>query len=123
MRQRSQKFLPIVLLALVMQILAPIGATWAAAIAASDPLSGAPICHGSPNGLPSHGDQKGRARGGACSVCCTAQTVASLDTPKVEAAGAPYRVVARVVWRDEAPDLLPVRSGSNAQARGPPLSM
>jgi hypothetical protein len=124
MRRRLEKFLPIVLIALVVQILAPIGATWAAAIAASDPLSAAPICHGS--GLPSHGDQSGggRAHDGACSICCAAaQASTSLDTPKPAVLRLPARMAARVIWRDEAPDLLPARADSNAQARAPPLSM
>ena len=45
MRRRLRKFLPIVLVALVVQILAPIAACWAASIATSDPLLGAAICH------------------------------------------------------------------------------
>jgi hypothetical protein len=121
MRRRFQKFLPIILIALVVQILAPIGATFAAAIAASDPLSVAPICHGGQDGLPSHDDRNGRAHDGACSVCCAAQAGATLDTPKVEPIVVPYRVAARVVWHDEALGILPVRAGSNAQARGPPI--
>lgn len=122
MRRRLQKFLPIILIALVMQILAPIGATWAAAIAASDPLSAAPICHGGQQGLPSHDQGGGRAHDGACSVCCAAQAVSSLDTPQAAAVAAPYRTVARVIWHDEAPDVLPARAGSHAQARAPPSS-
>ena len=125
MRRRFQKFLPIILIALVVQILAPIGVTWAAAIAAGDPLSAAPICHGGQDGLPSHSDQSGggRAHDGACSVCCIAQAGASLDAPKTAAVAVPCRVAARVIWRDEAPDFSPARAGSNAQARAPPLSM
>ena len=44
--RRLKNFLPIVLIALMVQIFAPVGACWAASIAASDPLSGAVICHG-----------------------------------------------------------------------------
>jgi hypothetical protein len=123
MRRRFQKFLPIILIALVVQILAPIGATFAAAIAASDPLSAAPICHGGEGGSPTHGDPNGRAHDGVCSVCCAAQAGASLDTPKAATAAVPVRVAARIIWRDEALDLLPARAGSHAQARAPPLSM
>jgi Protein of unknown function (DUF2946) len=124
MRERFQKFLPIILIALVVQILAPIGATWAAAIAASDPLSAAPICHGSQGGgLPAQGDENGRAHDGACSVCCAAQAGASMDTPEATTVAAPYRPIVRVVWRDEAPGFCSARAGSNAQARAPPLSM
>jgi hypothetical protein len=120
MRQRFQKFLPIILIALAVQILAPIGATFAAAIAASDPMSSAPICHGGEGGLPAHDQGGGRAHDGVCSVCCAAQAGASLDTPEVGTIAVPYRATARVIWREEAPDLLPARAGSNAQARGPP---
>lgn len=120
MRQRFQKFLPIILIALVVQILAPIGATFAAAIAASDPLSAAPICHGGEGGLPSHDDQKRRAHDGVCSVCCAVQAGASLDTPKAAIVVVPTRVAARIIWRDDAPDLSPARAGFHAQARAPP---
>jgi hypothetical protein len=120
MRERFQRFLPIILIALVVQILAPVGATWAAAIAAGDPLSAAPICHGGEGGLPAQSDPNGRAHDGVCSVCCAAQAGASLDTPKAATVAVPYRVVARVIWRDESVDFLPVRAGSHAQARAPP---
>ena len=48
MRQRLQAFLPIVLIALMVQILAPIGAAWAAALVKADPLRGVEICHSQP---------------------------------------------------------------------------
>jgi Protein of unknown function (DUF2946) len=122
MRQRLQKFLPIVLIALMVQILAPIGATWAAAIAAGDPLGAAAICHSDPAAPASPNDQSGshRAHDGACSVCCAAQAGASLDTPKAGSVMAPYQAAARVIWHDEAPSLPAARAGSNSQARGPP---
>jgi hypothetical protein len=120
MRRRFQKLLPILLIALMVQILAPVGATWAAAIAAGDPLNAAPICHGGQEGLPSHDDQNGRAHDGACSVCCAAQAGATLDTPEAASAPIPYRMAARVIWRVEAVDVLPARAGSHAQARAPP---
>jgi len=44
-RRRLRKYLPIVLMALAVQILAPIATCWAAAIAVSDPLHEAFICH------------------------------------------------------------------------------
>jgi hypothetical protein len=124
-RQRLQKFLPIVLIALMVQILAPIGATWAAAMAAGDPLGAAAICHSDPAVPASQGDQSGshRAHDGACSVCCAAQAGASLDTPKAGSAVVPYQAAARVIWHDEALGLSSARAGSNAQARGPPLAI
>ena len=121
MRRRFQKFLPIILIALVVQILAPIGATWAAAMTAGDPLGAAPICHGAQEGTPAQGGPAGggRAHDGACSVCCVAQA-ASLDTLKTAISAVPYRVAVRVNWRDEAPASVPARAGSHAQARAPP---
>ena len=122
MRRRLQKFLPIFLIALTVQILAPIAAGWTAALAAADPLGAAAICHSDPAGLPTSGDQGAdhRAHDGLCSICCAAQAGVSLDTPQPLAAAIPFRQPARVVWRDSAPELASARAGSNAQARAPP---
>lgn len=121
MRRRLQKFLPIVLIALLVQIFAPIAATWAASIAASDPLAASVICHGNtgpagqtdPNGQP-------RAHDGCCSVCSVVHTGAPIDTPQAASAAIPYLQSQRVVWLDRAPDLFGSRTGSHAQARAPP---
>ena len=75
MRRRLRKYLPIVLMALTVQILAPIATFWAAAIAVSDPLHAAFICHD--NGISAQGsaDNQGnqtgqpRAHLGCCSIC------------------------------------------------------
>jgi hypothetical protein len=119
MRRRVGKFLPIVLVALLVQIFAPIGATWAASIAASDPLSAAVICHGAST---SPTDQSGqhRAHDGCCSVCSVVHTGAPVDTPQA-AVATPPRYAERVVWLDTAPDLFRSRAGSHAQARAPPI--
>lgn len=125
MRRRYQKYLPIVLIALMVQILAPIGACWAAAIAASDPLSAAEICHDTASAPGQQGDQSGQHsdHGGACAVCCLAGVTASIDTPKVEALAVPYRETARVAWHEQTSYVSGSRTGSNAQARAPPPSM
>ena len=126
MCRRLQKFLPIVLIALVVQILAPIAACWAAGIAASDPLGSALgsafICHDNAAGTPAQSDQGGdhRSHNGACSICCIAQAATAIDTPQQMAVMAPYRQPALVVWRDQAPDLPGARAGLSAQARAPP---
>jgi hypothetical protein len=125
MRRRFAKFLPIVLIALAVQILAPIGACWAAAFAASDPLLAVEICHSDPSAISGQTDQgsKHHAHGGACAICCAVQTGVSFDTPQVASVAVPYREVVRVAWRDHAPELSSLRAGSNAQARAPPLSV
>jgi hypothetical protein len=126
MRRRLQKYLPIVLIALVVQILAPIAACWAAGIAASDPLGSALgsafICHANAASAPAQTGQGGdhRSHNGACSICCVAQAATAIDTPQQAAVTAPCRQPAHVVWRDRAPDLPGARAGSNAQARAPP---
>jgi Protein of unknown function (DUF2946) len=124
MRRRFAKFLPIFLIALTVQILAPIGACWAAAFAVSDPLLAGEICHSDPGSIAGQTDQSGEhgAHDGACSICCAAQTAASFDTPQAVAVATPYRDVARIVWRNHSPALSKFRAGSNAQARAPPLS-
>jgi len=118
MRRRVRKFLPIVLVALLVQIFAPIGVTWAASIAASDPLSAAVICHGNST---SPTDQTGqhRAHNGCCSVCSVVHSGTLVDTPQA-AATTPTRHAGRVAWLDAAPDLFSSRAGSHAQARAPP---
>jgi hypothetical protein len=121
MRRRLKDFLPIVLIALVVQIFAPIGACWAASIAASDPLAQAVICHG--NGVSSAGqtDQAGhRAHDGCCSVCTVLQSGAPVDVPDVADLVSLMREPERVVWIEFTPDRFASRAGSHAQARAPP---
>jgi hypothetical protein len=121
MRRRLGKFLPIVLIAVLVQIFAPIGATWAASIAASDPLHAAVICHGNAASVPNASDQTGqsRAHDGCCSVCSVVHTGVPAGTPQA-AVVTPWRQAARLVWLDTAPDLFHSRAGSHAQARAPP---
>ena len=122
MRQRFQKYLPIVLIALMVQIFAPIGACWAAAIAASDPLAAANICHDSAS-VPGQQDNQtapDSRHGSSCAICCLASAGASIDTPKIEALAVPYRETADVAWHDQTADPFLSRTGSNAQARAPP---
>jgi hypothetical protein len=122
MRERLKKFLPIVLLALVVQIFAPIGACWAASIAASDPLAAAVLCHGNGASPDGQADQNGhRAHDGCCSVCSVLQTGAPVDVPQIAAAVSFERQAQRVVWTAFTPDRFASRAGSHAQARAPPV--
>jgi hypothetical protein len=119
-RRRLRKFLPIVLIAVLVQIFAPIGATWAASIAASDPLHAAAICHGNAASVPHSSDQSGQPRAhDCCSVCNVVHTGGPAAAPQA-AITTPHRPVARVTWLDTAPDLFSSRAGSHAQARAPP---
>src|SRR5260370_19586777 len=127
MRRRLQKFLPIVLIALVVQILAPFAACWAAGLAASDPSSdslgsAAFIWHDNRSAVPAPSDQGGdhRTHNVACAICCIAQASAAIDTPQQATCATPRRLPEPVVWRVRAPDLPGTRAGSNAQAPAPP---
>ena len=121
MRARLQKFLPVVLLALVMQVLAPIAACWAAGQAVADPLGSGAICH-SVNEQGAPNDQGGLpiAHSGACALCCLAQVNASLDSPPHATLSIPLRHAERVVWHESDASALAAHKGSSAQARGPP---
>jgi hypothetical protein len=126
MRRRLRKFIPIVLIALTAQILAPIAACWAASFAASVPLHAAVICHDNAASTQGQGDnQPGQpgAHDDCCSICNVVHTGAPIDTPQTVAVNAPYLHSKRVVWLDLAPDLLASRTGSHAQARAPPQLM
>jgi hypothetical protein len=124
MRRRLQKFLPIVLIALAVQVLAPIAAAWAAAATASDPLQAAEICHGLPADGSGQGNQSGDPRAhGACLICCAVQASASLDTPQQTAIPVPCRQTTRLAWTFATADASPARIGSNTKARAPPLPM
>lgn len=124
MRQRLQAYVPILLIALTVQILAPIGASWAAAIAASDPLRSVEICHAAPAGFPSQQDDStGQGVHDACTLCCVGQATAALDTPQPMLLDPPYRLAAIVVWHRPALVLAVLRAGSNTQARAPPSAI
>ena len=115
-----KNFLPIVLVALAVQIFAPIGACWAASIAASDPLAGAVICHGSATPGAGQTDQNGhRAHDGCWSVCSVLQSGAPVDVPEIAAIDI-YRVAEQVGWFEFAFRITNARGGSHAQARAPP---
>ena len=121
MRRRLRRFYPILLIALTVQILAPVAACWAATIAASDPLQAAVICHDNAASTigPTDGTGQPRAHDGCCSVCSAAHGGAPLDPPQTTVA-TPYGDAQRMVWFDRAPDLFGSRTGSHPQARAPP---
>lgn len=119
-RQRLQIHLAAFLMALMMQIIAPIGASWATASALSDPFAafgGAAICHTAGGEADNQTGQ--HTHDGDCALCCLVHAGASLDTLKV-ALAVPYRSPLPVVWRDASQELRNSRSGGHAQARAPP---
>ncbi|MDB5547377.1 MAG: hypothetical protein JWP21_824 [Tardiphaga sp.] len=122
MRRRLGRLLPIVLLALLVQIVAPVGACWAASIAASDPLHSATICSSIEKAdLADPGNTVHHKRDGSCSACCVTHAGAPIGSP-VAAIATPERHAYRVAWRAYRPDAMAARESSHAQARAPPAS-
>ena len=123
MRRRLKNFLPIVLIALAVQIFAPIAACWAASIAASDPLSAAVICHGNGGTGAGQDDQSGgqSSQRGCCSLCGMLHTGAPVDAPQTAAIFTFDRRATTIVWHEFALDPATSRAGSPEQARAPPI--
>src|SRR3954451_3371210 len=128
MRRRLKRFLPVVLFALAVQVLAPIGACWAASVAASDPLSAAVICHGNAVAGATQGGTQGDqtapqgSHRGCCTLCGILHTGAPVDVPEVAAVAVTFdRQATAVVWHELTLDPTGSRVGSPEQARAPPV--
>lgn len=119
MRRRLGTFIPFVLFAVLVQLMAPIGVSRAVARVLSDPLAMAPICSAmsgasqdpSVPATPSHVD--------CCSFCAAGYGGPAIpDVPSaVAGVSGVYRDVVWHLFRDVSSR---VRTGSNAQARAPP---
>jgi hypothetical protein len=119
--QRLRRYFPIFMIALMVQILAPIGASRAFAAAITDPLAAAEICL---SGLSSKAsDQGGQHRGhdASCVLCCSFNaSAANFSAPEPALLAVPYRSPNGVVWRENALVFADACTGSNARARAPP---
>jgi hypothetical protein len=122
MRRWLKRFLPIVLIALTVQIFAPIAACWAAGIAASDPLSAAVICHGNAGSDATQDTQNGSqgAQRGCCALCGVLHTGAPVNPPQTAALFTFERRTTSVVWHELSLEPATSRAGSPEQARAPP---
>lgn len=120
MRRRLGRFIPIVLLAVLVQFLAPIGAFRAVASAVSDPLTMASICAGTAGVEDGQPAPANMAHAGCCAVCTAGHGgVMPVDVPTVAFVRL-QRQYQLIVWL-QAQDIPPhARVGSNAQARAPP---
>jgi hypothetical protein len=120
MRGRLQRFFSIVLVALAAQILSPVAACWAAAIAVSDPLQAAAICHDSGNSGPIDQGSDSRLHDGTCIICCVVPFGAPADASKTITVIVLDRNAQPVIWAEAAISRAPSRGGANTQARAPP---
>jgi hypothetical protein len=121
-RRRLEILIPIVLLAVLVQLFAPIAAFRAFAYAANDPLYVATIC----SDMSSSADTQTAPaktqhdRGDCCAFCAAGHGGPVAVEPPPLIFVSLQRLYQRVSWL-EATDTRPtIRVGSNAQARAPP---
>src|SRR5882757_8219713 len=117
MRRRLENFIPIVLLAVLVQLFAPIAAFRVVAYAATDPLYMGSICSGmtaatdvpaTPPGTPhAHGD---------CAFCPGSHGGANAIDPPRPLFVSLQRSYQLISWLEAADPVSVVRVGSNAQA-------
>ena len=116
MRRRLQAFIPIVLLAVLVQLVAPIAALRVVADAVSDPLHFASICSGMTS---SDGDSQ-TAPAKTKNHSPTGQAGTPVIDPPPLVFVARQREYQLISWLEAADPMAAVRIGSNAQARAPP---
>ena len=124
MRRRLELLIPIVLLAIMVQLIAPIAAFRAVAYAATDPLYMSPMCSGmvSAEDMPTSPAKAPLDHGECCAFCAAGHGGAIAIEPPALVFVSLQRQYQRLSWL-EAAELMPtVRVGSNAQARAPPLA-
>jgi hypothetical protein len=109
--------------AVMVQLFAPIGATWAAASAYADPLGFAPICSGQSDHADSSSNSSGQPA--SHSTCCPLCVLAHASSTALTPVDAPFVALQvswqRVVWLADQPVLRSRAGASHAQARAPPV--
>lgn len=123
MRRRLEIFIPIVLLAILVQLFAPIAAFRAFAYAANDPLYMASICSGmetSANDEQTAPAKTQHNHGSCCAFCGAGHVGAIALEPPPLVFVVLQRQYQLLFWLEAAAPVPSVRVGSNAQARAPP---
>jgi len=122
MRRRLEVFIPIVVLAILVQLFAPIAAFRAFADAASDPLYMSSIC--SETATSAQDSQTAPVtqhdHSGCCAFCAAGHVGAIALEPPPLVFVSLQRLYQRFSWLEAADPMLALRAGSNAQARAPP---
>ena len=126
MRRRLEVFIPIVLLSIMVQLMAPIAAFRVVAYAATDPLYMASICSGmasSPEVAQTAPTKTQHSGANCCAFCAAGHGGAVAVDPPPLVFVTLQRQYQLVSWLEAADPLPAVRVGSNAQARAPPQLM
>jgi len=123
-RRRLEVLIPIVLVAILVQIVAPIAAFRAVADATSDPLAMAAICTDMASMASIPDDQKSPANAQhahqCCAFCGAGHGGAVPLNPPQPAFVTLQRQYQRISWLEAADRMPAIRTGSNARARAPP---
>jgi hypothetical protein len=122
MRRRLEVFIPIVVLAVLVQLMAPIAAFRVVAYATSDPLYLASLCSGmtSASENPADPAKTQHQHGDCCAFCVGSHGGAVAVDPPPLIFVSLQRSYQQVSWL-EATEAKPIfRVGSNSQARAPP---
>jgi hypothetical protein len=122
-RRRLEIFVPIVLLAVLVQLLAPIAAFRVVAYATTDPLYLASICSDttSASDTQSAPAKTPHSHGDCCAFCGAGHGGAVAVDPPPLIFVQLQRQYQRVSWLEAADPMPAIRIGSNAQARAPPF--
>ena len=120
MQRRLGRFLPIVMLAMLVQFLAPVSASWAFAAAASDPLHLAGICSSVTDADDAGGTSQHQTTHACCTFCGVAQAAPPAPDPQSSFVTL-QREAKAVLWRDHRPERRAAVANAHAQARAPPV--
>ena len=121
MRQRLRNFFPVLLIALAVQVIAPIGAAFATTVAASERAWLGEICHHSSDAPSPKGDDGSHGCDDGYPLCCAAAQIHGwLNVPQLIAIALPPAVSTNVDWSEQMSGATASRPGSNGLARAPP---
>ncbi|WP_322517255.1 DUF2946 family protein [Rhodopseudomonas palustris] len=121
MRRRLGRIIPVFAVALLVQLLSPIGAFRFVASAIADPANSIHLCSAMSSGEPGETQPADRSHDGACCAICS---VGLGGGPTAAPASQDFAVIERphqrVIWSRTEPAPPASRAHVNAQARAPP---
>src|SRR5271155_1449899 len=122
MRRRLEIFIPIVVTAVLVQLLAPIAAFRVVAYATTDPLYLASICSGMTSASDTQTDPAGTPHhhGDCCAYCVGSHAGAVAVDPPPLIFVSVQRQYQQISWLEATEAISVSRVGSNTQARAPP---
>ena len=120
MRRQVGRFFPAVMIAMWVQIVAPIGASWTMA-AALDSFGSSPICSPSSTDKSKQTDQgRTQQHRNCCDLCIDSQSGSAPLAPFAPIVAVTLNLPAQIAWHDLRDNLIADPRGSPAQARAPP---